>query len=172
MPNAVLLKAVAVALACAGCLASVNAVAVDIKIGFISTERVLRESAPAIRSLKKLEREFEKRDAEVKRMDQQFRSLQTQLERDGPTMSENDRRNKERDLSTLNRDLQRTQRSLQEDRNQRISDEMTGLQERANAIIKQVADQEKFDLIVQEPVVWASPRIDITDRVIRLLADK
>lgn len=172
MSNAVLSKVAAVALASVGCLASVSAIAIDVKIGFISTDRVLRESAPAIRSLKKIEREFEKRSADLAKMQQQFRTLQTQLERDGATMSENDRRNKERELSNLSRELQRTERSLREDLTMRQNDEMTGLQERANAIIKQIADQEKFDLILQEPVVWASPRIDITDRVIRLLADK
>ena len=172
MSNAILSKVAAVALASVGCLASVSAIAIDVKIGFISTDRVLRESAPAIRSLKKIEREFEKRSADLAKMQQQFRTLQTQLERDGATMSENDRRNKERELSNLSRELQRTERSLREDLTMRQNDEMTGLQERANAIIKQIADQEKFDLILQEPVVWASPRIDITDRVIRLLADK
>lgn len=172
MSNAVLSKVAAIALASVGCLASVSAIAIDVKIGFISTDRVLRESAPAIRSLKKIEREFEKRSADLAKMQQQFRTLQTQLERDGATMSENDRRNKERELSNLSRELQRTERSLREDLTMRQNDEMTGLQERANAIIKQIADQEKFDLILQEPVVWASPRIDITDRVIRLLADK
>ena len=172
MSNAVLSKVAAAALACVGCLAAVSAIAIDVKIGFISTDRVLRESAPAIRSLKKIEREFEKRSADLAKMQQQFRTLQTQLERDGATMSENDRRNKERELSNLSRELQRTERSLREDLTMRQNDEMTGLQERANAIIKQIADQEKFDLILQEPVVWASPRIDITDRVIRLLADK
>jgi outer membrane protein len=172
MSNAVLSKAAVVALACVGLLASVNAIAADIKIGFISTERVLRESAPAIRSLKKLEREFEKRNADVLKMRQQFRTLQTQLERDGATLSENDRRNKERELSNLTGDLQRSERTLREDLTMRQNEEMTGLQERANAIIRQIADQEKFDLILQEPIVWASPRIDITDRVIKLLADK
>jgi outer membrane protein len=175
MPNVLPKAAAALSaawLAGLGCIASFDASGVDIKIGFVSTERVLRESAPAIRSLKKLEREFEKRDGELKRLEQQFRTLQSQLERDGATMSENDRRNRERDLSNLTRDIQRTERSLREDKNQRANEELTNLQERANTIIKQIADQEKFDLILQEPVVWASPRIDITDRVIKLLADK
>lgn len=175
MSNGLVSKAFAhvlAAMSIAASLASSGAFAADVKIGFISTERVLRESAPAIRSLKKLEREFEKRDGELKRMEQQFRALQNQIERDGPTLSENDRRNRERELSNLARDLQRSQRSFQEDVNQRRNEEMAGLQERANAIIKQIADQEKFDLILQEPIVWASPRIDITDRVIKLLADK
>ena len=146
--------------------------AADTKIGFISTERVLRESAPAVRSLKKIEREFEKRATDLLKMEQQIRTLQMQVERDGATMSENDRRNRERELSGLTRDYQRSERSYREDRNARQNEEMIGLQERADKVIKQIADQEKFDLILQEPVVWASPRIDITDRVIKLLADK
>ena len=146
--------------------------AADTKIGFISTERVLRESAPAVRSLKKIEREFEKRATDLLKTEQQIRTLQMQVERDGATMSENDRRNRERELSGLTRDYQRSERSYREDRNARQNEEMIGLQERADKVIKQIADQEKFDLILQEPVVWASPRIDITDRVIKLLADK
>ena len=173
MSNVVLSKAaLAVAsasLACIGLVAPLAAVAVDVKIGFVSTERVLREAAPAIRSQKKIEREFEKRLAELTKMEQQIRTLQAQLDRDGATMSEADRRNRERELSNLTRDFQRNERGFREDRNSRLNEEFTSLQERANAIIKQVADQEKFDLILQEPVVWASPRIDITDRVIKLL---
>ena len=146
--------------------------AADTKIGFISTERVLRESAPAVRSLKKIEREFEKRATDLLKTEQQIRTLSMQVERDGATMSENDRRNRVRELSGLTRDYQRSERSYREDRNARQNEEMIGLQERADKVIKQIADQEKFDLILQEPVVWASPRIDITDRVIKLLADK
>ena len=166
-------KAAAVAaLACIGCMALGGAFAADVKIGFIATERVLRESAPAVRSLKKIEREFEKREADLKKKDQQIRALQTQVERDGPTLSETDRNNKVRELSNLTREFQRDERSFREDRNLRMNEELASLQERADKIIKQIADQEKFDLILQEPVVWASPRIDITDRVIKLLADK
>ena len=146
--------------------------AADTKIGFISTERVLRESAPAVRSLKKIEREFEKRATDLLKMEQQIRTLSMQVERDGATMSENDRNNRVRELSGLTRDYQRSERTYREDRNARQNEEMIGLQERADKVIKQIADQEKFDLILQEPVVWASPRIDITDRVIKLLADK
>jgi len=105
-------------------------------------------------------------------MDRQLRELQMQLDRDGATMSEADRRNKERELASLRRDFERNERTFREDVNQRKNEELTSLQERANKIIQQIADVEKFDLILQEPVVWASPRIDITDRIIKALADK
>ena len=155
-----------------GAIACTGATAADLKIGFLSTERVLRESAPAVRAQKKLEREFEKREADLKKMDRQIRDLQAILDRDAATMAESERNNKVRELSNLTRDFQRSERSFREDVNMRKNEELASLQERADKIIKQIADVEKFDLILQEPVVWASPRIDITDRVIKLLADK
>ena len=155
-----------------GAMATGATFAAELKVGFLNTERVLRESAPAVRAQKKLEKEFEKRDADMAKMGRQIRDLQASLERDGATMSEADRRNKERELSNLQRDFQRNDRAFREDVNQRKNEELTSLQERANKIIQQIADTEKFDLILQEPVVWASPRIDITDRVIKALADK
>lgn len=155
-----------------GLIASAVVAAAELKIGFLSTERVLRESAPAVRSQKKLEREFEKREADLKKMDRQIRDLQSVLDRDAATMAEPERNNKVRELSNLTREFQRNERSFREDVNLRKNEELASLQERADKIIKQIADVEKFDLILQEPVVWASPRIDITDRVIKLLADK
>ena len=168
MSNA-LLKA---SIACVIAVASAAAPAADLKVGFVNTERVLRESAPAIRAQKKLEREFEKRTADLTKMDRQLRELQMQLDRDGATMAESDRRNRERELASLRRDFERNERTFREDVNQRKNEELTSLQERANKIIQQIADVEKFDLILQEPVVWASPIIDITDRIIKALADK
>jgi outer membrane protein len=155
-----------------GVIASAGVAAADLKIGFVSTERVLRESAPAVRSQSKLKREFEKREADLAKMERQIQDLQTACDRDCATMSETERNNKVRELSNLKRDYQRNDRSFREDVNSRKNEELASLQERADKIIKQIADVEKFDLILQEPVVWASPRIDITDRVIKLLADK
>jgi outer membrane protein len=159
---------VAFALAAASCMAS----AADLKVGFVNTERVLRESAPAVRAQKKLEREFEKRDADLKKMDRQISDLRAVLDRDGATMSEADRNNKVRELGNLTREFQRSERAFREDLNQRKNEELAGLQERANKIIQQIAEGEKYDLILQEPIVWASPRIDLTDRIIKALADK
>ena len=98
--------------------------------------------------------------------------MQASLDRDGATMSDTDRRNKERDLANQSRDLQRMQREFREDLNLRRNEELAGIQERANKVIQQIAESEKFDLILQDPVVYASQRIDITDKVIKALADK
>ena len=162
----------AAAFATIASVASGQAVAADYKIGFVNTERLFREAAPAKRAQQKLEREFAARDAEVQKLTKQVRDLQASLDKDGATMAEAERRNKERDLANLSRDLQRAQREFREDLNLRRNEELSALQERANKVIQQIAEAEKFDLILQDPVVYASQRIDITDQVIRALADK
>jgi outer membrane protein len=148
------------------------AAAADYKIGFVNTERLFREAAPAKRAQQKLEKEFATRDADIQKMGKQVRDLQAALEKDGVTMSESERRNKERDLANLSRDLQRSQREFREDLNLRRNDELASVQERANKVILQIAETEKFDLILQDPVVFASQKIDITEKVVKALADK
>ena len=144
----------------------------DMKIGFVNGERLLREAAPAKRAQAKLEKEFAGRQADLEKLEKQVQAAQQSLDRDGATMTEADRRNKERDLANMTRDLQRGQREYREDLNLRKNEELASMQERANRVILQIATDEKFDLIVQEPVIFASPRIDITDRIIKALADK
>jgi outer membrane protein len=144
----------------------------DYKIGFVNTERLFREAAPAKRAQQKLEKEFASRDADLQKLTKQVRDLQAQLERDGVTMAEAERRNKERDLANMTRDMQRLQREFREDLNLRRNEELAAVQERANKVIQQIAEAEKFDLILQDPVVYASTRIDITEKVIKALADK
>jgi len=151
---------------------SANAATADYKIGFVNTERLFREAAPAKRAQQQLEREFSARDAEIQRISKQVRDLQASLDKDGPTMNDTERRNKERDLANGSRDLTRLQREFREDVNLRKNELLSTLQERANKVIQQIAESEKFDLILQDPVVFASQRIDITDKVIKALADK
>ncbi len=143
--------------------------AADLKIGFIDAERVNRESAPAERASKQLEKEFAPRAQELQRRENQIKALQGQLEKEAMTMSESDRRAKEQELARLNLDFQRMQREYREDLNLRRNQELSALFERANRIIRQIAESEKFDLILQE-AVYRSPRIDITDKVLKALS--
>lgn len=145
--------------------------ATESKIGFVNTERIFRESAPAVRASKKLEKEFAAREQEIQKLAKQFRDLQAHLEKETVTMSDGDRRNKERDLANLNRDLQRSQREFREDLNVRQNEERAAFQDRVNKAISDLAEREKFDLVLQE-AVYVSNRIDITDKVLRALADK
>jgi outer membrane protein len=143
--------------------------AAELKVGFVDAERVNRESAPADEASKRLEKEFQPRVQEIQRREAQIKSLQAQFEKDALTISENDRRTREQELSRQIVDVQRLQREFQEDLNLRRNQELGGLLERANKIIRQIAESEKYDLIVQE-AVYRSPRIDITDRVLKALA--
>jgi outer membrane protein len=163
---------VVAALAAALVLGGGVAHAAEYKVGFVNTERLFREAAPAKRAQQKLEKEFAVRDAEIQKLSKQVRDLQASLEKDGSTLSETERRNRERDLANLSRDLQRQQREFREDLNLRRNEELASVQERANKVIQQMAEAEKFDLILQDPVVFASQRIDITEKVIKALADK
>ena len=155
------------ALAGAGILSSAHAA--DIKIGFIDADRINRESVPAERATKKLEKEFAPREADLRKIENQVKALQGQLEKDGLTMSESDRRAKETELGRQTREFQRLQREFREDLNLRRNEELAALFERANRVIKQVAESEKYDLILQE-AVYRSPRIDITEKVLKALA--
>ena len=145
--------------------------AADMKIGFVNTERVFREAAPAKRAQQVLEREFSNRNTELAKLEKQGRDLQTDLERENVTLPEAQRREKERQLADISRDFQRKQREIREDLNLRRNEELARVQERATRVINQIAEQEKFDLIIQE-AVFASSRIDITEKVIKALADK
>jgi outer membrane protein len=141
------------------------------KIGVVQIERIVRDSAPALRAQKKLEAEFSRREAELGKVADQLKRMQDELEKDGVTMPEAQRRNKERDFNELTRDFQKRQRDYREDVNQRRNEELSQVVEQANRIIRQIAEQEKFDIIFQE-AAYANPRIDITDKVIKAMDGK
>ncbi|TMQ75596.1 OmpH family outer membrane protein [Candidatus Accumulibacter phosphatis] len=145
--------------------------AVDqLKIGYVNTQRLFRDAPAAVKAAKKIEQEFSKRDQDLQRLAKQVQGLQEALEKGGLTMSESDRRSKEKDLGELSREFQRKQREFREDLNLRQNEENAAIIEKANKAIKQLADNEKYDLIVQD-VVWVSPKLDITDKVIKALSD-
>jgi len=141
------------------------------RIGFVNTERILRDAAPAQRAQKKIEAEFAKRDQELSKMADQLKKMQDELEKNGVTMAEAQRRTKEREFADTNREFQRKQREFREDLNARRNEELAQVVELANRIIRQIAEAEKYDIIFQD-AVYANPRIDITDKVIKTLEGK
>jgi len=152
-------------------IATVSAAgAAELKIGFVDVERISRESAPAERASKQLEKEFAPRQQELQRRETQIKELKVQLEREGVTLSESDRRGKEQELARSSVEFQRMQREFREDLTIRRNQEIQGLMERANRVIRSMAEAEQFDLIVQD-AVYRNPRIDITDRVLKALAE-
>lgn len=164
------LKQLAVSVVFASAFVAVPAMA-ETKIGFVNTERLIREAPLSVAAQKKLEREFATRDQELQKLAKQARDLQAQLDKDGVTMSDNDRKTKERDLGNLNRDLQRQGREFREDLNLRRNEELGQIQERARKAIMDIARAEKFDLIVEQ-AVYVDPKSDLTDRVMKALGGK
>lgn len=142
----------------------------DGKVGFVNSQKIMNESPQAARAKKRIEKDFEKRDQDLQRMAKQLQTLQEALEKNSLTMGESERRNKEREFGDLNRDFQRRQREFREDLSQRQNEEMAAILDRVNKVIKQIAETEKYDIIFQE-AVYAHPRIDITDKVIKTLGD-
>jgi outer membrane protein len=130
----------------------------------------LNDAPQAARAKKKIEKDFEPRDQELQRIAKQLKTMQENIDKNAVTMAEGERRTKEREFGDLNREFQRKQREFREDLSQRQNEEMAAIFERVNKIIKQLAEAEKYDIIFQE-AVYANPRIDITDKVIKALGD-
>jgi len=141
-------------------------------IGFVSLDRILREAPAAQRAQKKLEEEFSQRGQELSKMADQLKKLQGNMEKNAVTMSDSERQKREREFGDINRDFQRRQREFNEDLAQRRKEEFDGVLERTNRAVRKIAEAEKLDIVFQnEQVVWASTRIDITDKVIKALED-
>jgi outer membrane protein len=152
-------------------LAAQPVLAGDFRIGYVDIERILRESAPALKASQKIEKEFAAREEAIRKLGAQVRDLQDFLEKKGAGLSNAERRNKERELSNLSAELQREQREFREDLNQRKNEELSVLLERANKIIQAIAESEHYDLVLQE-AVYRNPRIDITDKVLKALSSE
>jgi outer membrane protein len=140
----------------------------ELKIGYVNSERVLREANPAKAAQSKLEAEFGKREKDLADLANRLKAASDKLEKDAPTLAEAERGRRQRDLIEQDREFQRKRREFQEDLNQRKNEELAAVVERANKVIKQIFDAEKYDLILQE-VVFAGPRVDITKKVIDAL---
>lgn len=141
----------------------------EFRVGFVNTERIMREAAPAKAASAKLEQEFSKREKDLNDQGASLKSAADKLEREAPTLSESQRGTRQKQLVDQDRDLQRKRREFQEDLNARRNEELQAVIERANRIVKQVAETEKYDLVLQEPVVYVNPKHDITDKVIKAL---
>lgn len=145
----------------------------NIRIGVVNTEKILRESTPALKAQEKIDQEFFPRDAEIKDMAKQAKTLQEKLEQKGTTMSDSDRRELERELANLSRNYQRAQRQMREDLTVRQNEEYGVILELIDEAIKHIAEKENYDLILQlQDSVYRSQRIDITDQVIEVLNTK
>jgi len=161
-----LLLGVAAALSLVVATAAVRAD--ELKIGFVSTERIMRESVAAKAAEARLTQEFAKRDKDLQELGAKLKATADKLDKDGPVLSEAERTRQQRDLQDMDREFQRRRREFQEDLNQRKNEELQSLLERAQRIVRQLAEQEKYDVILQD-AVYVGPRADVTDKVLKTL---
>jgi len=165
--NSHTLKSLLAATLLAGAASAVPAQ--ELKIGYVNSDRVLREAVPAKAAQTKLEAEFSKREKDLNDLANRLKSASDKLDKDAPTLAEAERTRRQRELVDQDRDLQRRRREFQEDLSQRKNEELATVVERTNRVIKQIFETEKYDLILQE-AVYRSPRIDITEKVLKALA--
>jgi outer membrane protein len=140
----------------------------EFRVGFVNTDRVFREANTAKAAQAKLEQEFSRREKEINDLGNSLKSASDKFEREAPTLPESQRQQRQRQLIDQDREFQRKRREFQEDLNARKNEELQQVLDRANRVVKQVAEAEKYDLILQE-AVYINPKHDITDKVIRAL---
>ena len=160
------LRLLALVLSAVACCVPVQAQ--DFKAGFVNTDRIFREANSAKAAQAKLEQEFSRREKDIIELGNSIKSMSEKYERDAPTLSESQRVSRQKQLVEQDRDLQRKRREFQEDLNARKNEELQQVLERANRVVKQVAEAEKYDAIFQE-AVYINPKFDITDKVIKAL---
>jgi len=149
-------------------LVAFSAQAQEFRVGFVNTDRIFREANTAKAAQSKLEQEFSRREKELNDIGNNLKSLSEKFEREAPTLSEAQRAQRQKQLVDQDREFQRKRREFQEDLNARKNEELQAVLERANKVVKQVAEAEKYDVVLQE-AVYINPKHDITDKVIRAL---
>ena len=148
--------------------AGFSAGAQEFKVGVVNLDRIFREANSAKSAQTKLEQEFSKREKELTDLAAQLKTQSDRFEREAPTLAESQRTVRQRQLVDQDRTFQTKRREFQEDLSARKNEELQQVIERANKVVKTLAEAEKYDLILQESV-YVNPRHDITDKVIKAL---
>lgn len=150
-------------------LAASAAMAQDSHVAYINVQRITSESAPAKAATAKLESEFSKRQKDLAEMQSNLRSFTEKFDRDAPTMTDSQRAAKQKEFNDMGREFQRKKREFDEDLSSRQSEELRQVLDKATKAVRQIAETEKYDLVIQEQVVYFNPKVDITDKVISIL---
>ena len=161
-------RSLVLALLCAGAMAQASAQSGMSRIGFVYTERLMTESKLAKAADAKLQSEFSKRQKQLDDALQKYKVSREKFDDEAPKLTDVDRTKRTRELLDMEKDVQRMQREYNEDLFQRKNEERAAIAQKAYKLIEQVAEQEHLDVVLQE-AIWTSPRIDITDRILKLL---
>lgn len=150
------------------CASALPAMAQTGRIGFVFTERLMTESKMAKTADAKIQAEFSKRQKTTEEMVSRFKQMSEKFDADAPRLTDIERTRRARELFDMEKDVQRMQREFTEDLMQRKGEERAAIAQKAYKLIEQIAEQEKLDAVLQE-AAWSSPRIDITDKILKLL---
>ncbi|MDH5649295.1 MAG: OmpH family outer membrane protein [Gammaproteobacteria bacterium] len=143
--------------------------AASVKIAYVNTVKVIEDAPQSKAALKKLEAEFKPRDKELVDLQNQIKASEDKLEKDALVMKASERRDIERELLTMKRNLRRATQEFREDYNLRRNEELASLQKLIAKVITEIAKAENYDLVVHEGAMYASSKVDITDKVLRKL---
>jgi outer membrane protein len=166
-----MLSSVVAIIVVVGSLCSV-ALATEFKIGYVNAVKVIEEAPQGEAALKKLESEFGPRDKRLVETQNRIKQLEGELAKDALVSKEADRRAKEQEILMLKRDLRRATQEFREDYNLRRNQELAALQKIVQKAIIEIAKEEKYDLVLHEGTVYASGKVDITEKVLRKLGKK
>lgn len=141
----------------------------ELKIAFVEVNRLLKD-APQVQEVRdRIKGEFARRDDELVSQQKQLQKLEEKLSRDGSVMSDAEAKRLERDIISRRRKLKSEQTAFQEDLAIRQNEELGKLRKVIAEVIIEIARQDNVDLVLESGVVWASERVNITDRVLQRL---
>ncbi len=144
----------------------------ELKVGFISVEKILREAPQTIEIEKKLTKEFSVRTDKLKGDVKVLKEKEAAFSKEVLTMKDSERDMKEKSLAQVRIEIQRADRELKEDAGIRRNEELATLQDTINKVVTSVAKAEGYDLIVYTGVAYSSEKIDITDKILKSLGKK
>lgn len=141
----------------------------ELKVGFVNSAMLLDKAPQAEVARVQLEKEFSGRERDLVENQKAAQAIEQKLAKDGATMSDAERSRQERDLNRRMRELQRQQVEFRDDLNLRKNEELAKLQRTVYQVISEMAKSEEFDLILSDGVVFASPTVDITSKILERL---
>ncbi len=145
--------------------------AADTQIGIVNTAKLLKEAPQAEAARKKLESEFAPRDIKIVELQTLIKKMEESLLKDAAIMSEAARKTKEREIVSKKRDVKRSREEFTEDFNFRRNEEIGKLQKLVSESILSLAKEKKYDIILNESVIYASQQVDITASVLEKLRE-
>ena len=143
--------------------------AADIKIGVVNAAMVLDKSPQKTQALARLEKEFLSRSKSLEKKHKTLRAKQDKLIKDGAVMGATERQDAERKILSEQRDLKRLQDEYGEDLSIRRNEELRKLEQKIAKTIVDLAKKESYDLVVYQGVIYASERVDLTEKVLAIL---